>query len=99
MKAERVAVDLDEILASFEPLNSMVDSVSREFLFNMDEIGCSDHSDSRDARVIVPIGYREPSVPVPFDRHSKRSTSVACIAADGFRMKGFAIVDCVTAEK
>jgi hypothetical protein len=57
MKAERVAVDLDEILASFERLNSMVDNVSREFLFNMDETGCSDHSDSRDVRVIVPIDY------------------------------------------
>jgi hypothetical protein len=33
MEAEWVAVDLDEILASFGRLNSMVDNVSREFLF------------------------------------------------------------------
>jgi hypothetical protein len=67
--------------------------------FNMDETGCSDHSDSREVRVIVPIEFGEPSVLVPFDRHSKRSTFVACIAADGFRMEPFAIVNCVTAEK
>jgi hypothetical protein len=61
--------------------------VPREFLFNLDEIDCSDHSDSREIRVIVPIDYREPSIPVLFDRHSKRSIFVACIAADGFQMK------------
>jgi hypothetical protein len=99
MEAERVAVNPDEISAWFERLSSMVHGVLREFLFNMDEAGCSDHSDSRDVRVIVPIDFGEPSVPVPFDRHSKHSTFVAYIAADGFRMKPFAIVDRVTAEK
>jgi hypothetical protein len=49
--------------------------------------------------VILPINFGGPSLPVPFDRHSKRSTFMACIAADGFRMKPFAIVDRVTAEK
>jgi hypothetical protein len=49
--------------------------------------------------VIVPIDFGEPSVPVPFDRDSKRSTFVACIAPDAFRMKPFAIVDPVTAER
>jgi hypothetical protein len=77
----------------------MVDGVPCEFLFNVDETGDSDHSDSREVRVIVSIDFGELSLPVPFDRHSKRSTFVACIAADGFRMKPFAIVDHVTAEK
>jgi hypothetical protein len=99
MEAERAAVDPDKISAWFERLNYMVDGVPREFLFNMDKEGCFDHSDGRDGRVVVPIDYGEPSVPVPFDRHSKRSTFVARIAADGFRTKPFAIVDCVTAEK
>jgi hypothetical protein len=99
MEAERAAADPDEIHAWFESLNSMVDGVPREFFFNMDETGCSDHSNGRDVRVIVPIDYREPSVPVPFGWHSKRSTLVVYIAADGFRMKPFAIVHRVTAEK
>jgi hypothetical protein len=99
MEAERMAVNRDETSAWFEHLISMVDCVPPEFLFNMDETGCSDHSDSREVRVIVPIDFGEPSVPVPFDRHPKCSTFVACIAADGFRMKPFAIVDRVTVEK
>jgi hypothetical protein len=99
MEVKRVAVDPDEISAWLEGFKYIVDSFPREFLFNMDEIGCSDHSDSREVRVIVPIDYGEPSVIAAFDRHSKRSTFMACIAADGFRMKPFAIVDCVTAEK
>jgi hypothetical protein len=99
MKAERVAVYPDEIPAWLERLNSMVDGVPREFLSKMDEIGCSDPSDSREVRVIVLIDHREPLVPVPFDRHSKRFTFVACSAADGFRMKPFAFLDRVAAEK
>jgi hypothetical protein len=99
MEAERVAVDPDAISVWFERLNSMVDGVPRELFFNMDETYCCDHSDGREVRVILPIDYREPSLPVPSDRHSKRSTFVACIAADGCRMKPFAIVDRVTIEK
>jgi hypothetical protein len=99
MEAERVAVDPGEILAWFDRLRNVVDGVPREFVFNMDETGCSDQSDSRELRVIAPIAYRDPSVRVPYDRHSKRCSFVACIAADGFRMKPFAIVHRVTAEK
>jgi predicted nucleic-acid-binding Zn-ribbon protein len=77
----------------------MVDGVPRECPFNMDEIGCSGYSDSREIRMIVPIDYGEPSFPGPFDWHSKRSTFVTYIAADGFRMKPFSDVDRVTAKK
>jgi hypothetical protein len=44
------------------------------------------------------MDYIHPSVPVPVDRHSKRSTLTACIAADGSRMKPFVIVQRATAE-
>jgi hypothetical protein len=60
MEAERVAMNLDEISAWFERLSSMVDGAPRKSLFNMDETGCSDHSDSREVRVIVPIDFGEP---------------------------------------
>jgi hypothetical protein len=46
---------------------------------------------------MAPIDYPDPSVPVSYDRFSKRSTFVACIAADGFRMKPFANVPRFTA--
>jgi hypothetical protein len=99
MEAERVAVNPDEISAWFDRLRTIVDGIPRGFVFNMDETGCSDYTDSREVRVIAPIGDPEPWIAVPSDRHSKRSTFVACIAADGFRMKPFVIVPRVTAEK
>jgi hypothetical protein len=55
--------------------------------------------DSRQVRVIAPVNDPNRSVPIPDDRHSKLSTLVACIAADGFRMKHFVIVPRITAEK
>jgi hypothetical protein len=99
MEADRNAVDPDEISAWFERLNFMVYAVPHEFFFNMDETGCSGYSDGREVRAIVPIDFGEPSIPVPFDRHSKCSTIMAYIAVDGFRMKPFAILDRITAEK
>jgi hypothetical protein len=99
MEAERVAVNPDEIFAWSHRLRSIVDGIPREFVFNTDETGCSDHIDSREVRLIAPINDPDPSVLVPYDRRSKRSTFVARIAADGFLMKSFAIVPCFTAEK
>jgi hypothetical protein len=65
----------------------------------MDETDCSDYIDSREVRVIAPIAYPEAWIAVPYDRHSKGSTFVACIAADGARMNPFVIVPRVTTEK
>jgi hypothetical protein len=67
MEAERVAVNPDEISARFERLSSIVDGVPCELLFNTDETGCSDHSDSGEVRVIVAIDFGDPWIPVPFD--------------------------------
>jgi hypothetical protein len=99
MEVERVAVNPTEISAWFSLLSSIVDGIPLEFVFNMDAAECSDHTDSQEVRVIAPIDYPDPSVPIPYDRHSKRSTLVACIAEDGFRMMAFAMVPRFTAEK
>jgi hypothetical protein len=99
MEAKRVAVNPDKISAWFDRLSSIIDGIPRESVFNMDETGYSDHTDSREVRIIAPIDYPDPSIPIPYDRRSKRSTFVACIAADGFRMKPFAIVPRFTGEK
>jgi hypothetical protein len=99
MEAERIAVYPHDASAWCNHLSSIVKAIPREFIFNTDEIGYSDHTDSREVRVIAPTDYPDPSVPLPYDRHSKRSTFVACITADGIRMKPFAIVPRFTAEK
>jgi hypothetical protein len=72
--------------------------VSRRFVFNVDETGCSEHIDSHEVIVVVPIDYPDPSVPVSVSRHTKRSTLTACIAADVYWMKSFVIVDRATVE-
>jgi hypothetical protein len=99
MEAKRVVVSPDEISEWFDRLSSLVDSIPREFAFNMDENGSSDDTDSREVRVLARIAYPEPWIAVPSERHSKRSTFVACIAADGLRMRAFVILPRVTAEK
>jgi hypothetical protein len=65
----------------------------------LDKTGCSEDNDQREVKVIVPIPDLHPSVPVPMDRHSKRSTFTACIAAHGSRMKPFVILSCAPAEE
>jgi hypothetical protein len=46
MEAKQVAVNPDEISAWFNHLGASVDRITREFVFNMDETGFSDHTDS-----------------------------------------------------
>jgi hypothetical protein len=92
MEAERVAVSPDETYEWFDGFNSVVGGSPREFVFNVDELGCSGHSDSEYIRIIVSIDFPEPLIPVPYDRHSKHSIFVASIAADRFLMGPFMIV-------
>jgi hypothetical protein len=98
MESERVHVDPAAIDAWFDDLERRVHAIPRGFVFNVDEAGCSEQGDKREVTVLVPRDYARPSIEVPFDRHSKRSTLTACIAADGYRMKPFIIVDRVTME-
>jgi hypothetical protein len=99
MESERVAVDPAVLDEWFRDLAQRVEGVPRQFIFNVDETGCSDYADRREITVLVPACSTAKSVPVPVDRHAKRSTLTACIGADGFRMRPFVIVSRVTAEK
>jgi hypothetical protein len=81
--SERLAVDASEIDAWYNILSEKLIGVSRRFVFNVDETGCSERIDSHEVTVVVPIDYPDPSVPVPVNRHTRRSTLTACMAADG----------------
>jgi hypothetical protein len=48
METERVSVNPDEISVWFKRVSSIVDGIPREFVFNTDETGCLDHTDSRE---------------------------------------------------
>jgi hypothetical protein len=84
--------------AWYDTLGEKLNSIPRRFVFNVVETGSSEHADTHEVRVVVSIASPDPSVPVPIDRHSKRSTLVACIAANGYRMKPFLIVDLATVD-
>jgi hypothetical protein len=98
-EAERVAVGSEIVTEWYRALATKIEGVPRAFIYNVDETGCSDYADKREIRVLVPACCDATSVPVPIDRHAKRSTLTACIGADGFRMRPFVIVSRATAEK
>jgi hypothetical protein len=72
--------------------------ISRRFVFNIDQTGCPEYIDSQKATNVFPIDYPNPSVPVPANCHTKRSTFIMCIAADGYRRRPSVIVDRATVE-
>jgi hypothetical protein len=45
--------------------------ISRRFVFNVDETGCSEHLNSHEATVVLPIDYPDPLIPLPVNRHPK----------------------------
>jgi hypothetical protein len=57
-------MDASETDAWYNILSEKLMGVSRRFVFNVDETGCSEHIDSREVIVVVPIDYPDPSVPV-----------------------------------
>jgi hypothetical protein len=99
MESERVAVDHAVFTEWYVSLADTIRDVPRRFVFNVDETGCPEFSDRREQKVIVPSDFRGNATPLPVDRHSKRSTLTACIAADGSLLRPFVIVDRVTIER
>jgi hypothetical protein len=94
--SERLAVDASEMDVCYNILGEKLMGISRRFVFNVDETRCSEHIDSQEATVVLPIDYPDPSLPIPVNLPTKRSTLTACIAADGYQMKPFVIVDRAT---
>jgi hypothetical protein len=97
-EAERIAVDRTALAEWYADLGRRISGMPCEFLFNVNETGCSDFGDRRETTVLVPSIYKACSVRIPVEGHAKRSTLMACIAADGDRARPFVIVERVTAE-
>jgi hypothetical protein len=60
MDPEGAVVNCDETHERFNRLSSVVESIPPEVVCNLDETACSDHNNSREVRVVVPIDYPEP---------------------------------------
>jgi hypothetical protein len=97
-EAERVGVDGATLTEWYADLGQRIAGVPRQCVFNVDETGCSDFGDKRETTVLIPSTYEARSVRIPVDRHAKRSTLTACIAADGYRARPFMIVERHTTE-
>jgi hypothetical protein len=91
--SQRLDMDVCEMDAWYDILSEKLMGISWRFVFNVDQTGWSEHIDSHEVTIVLPIDDPDPSVPVPVNRHTKRSSLTACIAADGYRMKPFVIVD------
>jgi hypothetical protein len=68
------------------------------FVFNIDSICYSWHIDNQEVKIVVQIDYPVPSVHIPVNDNTKRSTLTTSITSDGYRMKPFMIVDRATVE-
>jgi hypothetical protein len=75
--SEWLDMDASETDAWYNIRSEKLMGVSRRFVFNVDETGCSEHIDSHEVTIGVPIEYPDPSVPVPVNRHTKRSILTA----------------------
>jgi hypothetical protein len=69
--SEWLDMDASKRDACYNILSQKLMGVSRRFVFNVDETGCSEHIDGHEATVVLPIDYPDPSVPVPVNRHTK----------------------------
>jgi hypothetical protein len=96
--AEIAAVDSPETQVRIERLAANVAVIPQRFVPHVDENVRSDHTDSHEARMIVPWRTRIHRFHAG-GWPSKRSTFVAFMAADGFRMKPFVMVHETSAKK
>jgi hypothetical protein len=99
MDNSRVHCDQRAVADFYDELEAVIDGIPAEFVYNVDEGGCSEWADRpAEMIVLVPADFDQDRIFVPTDRHSKRSTMVGCIAGDGSAMKMMIIVDIVTME-
>jgi hypothetical protein len=70
-EAERVAVDPAALAEWYADLGRRIAGMPRQFVFNVDEAGCSDFGDKRETTVLVPCRCEARSVRIPVDRHGK----------------------------
>jgi hypothetical protein len=98
MEGQRVAVNPEDIAQWCTVWDEKVRGILTGFIFNLDETGCSECQDTHEMKAMVPAEHEGDIIPVPVDRHSKRSTMVGCISARGHRMKPCILLGRATTE-
>jgi hypothetical protein len=70
-EAERVETSDSEIKQWYQELSALIKGIPVEFIFNVDETGCSEFVDACELMVLVPDSYISETIDIPVDRHSK----------------------------
>lgn len=83
MEKQRIDVNPEDIRRKYEELEEHLRTIPGEFVFNVDETGCSDWADAQCMKVLVPSEYDKTYIKYPKDRNAKRASLVGCIVADG----------------
>ena len=98
MEKERVQVRREDIEQYYRELAEYLANIPGDFIFNVDEAGCSEWTDTHVMRVLVPSGYDQKNIKIPRDRMAKRASLVGCICADGSVLKPMVILPRKTIE-
>ena len=83
MEKQRIEVRQEDLQRKYQELEEYLKTIPGEFIFNVDETGCSDWTDAQIMKVLVPSEYDKAYIKYPRDRNAKRASLVGCIAADG----------------
>ena len=98
MEKNRIDVSIDDIKKKYSELENYIKNIPGEFIFNVDESGCSEWIDTQAIKVLVPSDFSNSSIKIPKDRNSKRASLVGCISADGEALKPMLIIPRKTIE-
>lgn len=83
MEDKRLNTNIYQIEDDLNELRRSIIGIPIDFVFNLDEMGCSEFQDARERIVIVPIDYQLSSAPYPATRLEKHVTCLACVNPSG----------------
>ncbi len=85
MEDNRVNCSIESIEKYYNDLEQLLQSrvIPSAFIFNIDEAGFAERTDSANISVVVPADAKEDEIKVPIDRQGKRASLLAGISADG----------------
>lgn len=83
LEDKRFQSSIIQIENNINQLKSSIQGIPIDFIFNLDEMGCSEYEDRQERTVIVPIQYKYSTAPYPVSRTEKHATCLACINLNG----------------
>jgi hypothetical protein len=92
IKVKRAEVTVDDIRSHFAHLFAPISGAPVHFLFDMDEMGHREWSDSTEKICFAPAHHSEDLVYYPVSRTGKCITLLACVAADGPFLKPAVVI-------